>query len=201
MDGMTRFSNASISVLLGTALFLAVPWAAHAEEAYARFRLELKGDVAKGPAVVPPSFAARQPIPIVSDGETAMMPRPLGAYPHFTDGEMQSLGCLVGGIAGTGAALAAGGVSVINIVAGGLVPVNSNLALGTALVGVVFASFCAVGQALTPAAIMLYNNSIAPPQPDPDELAGNSIHRGKEPRPTTRGSVTGNALPRSFALE
>lgn len=62
----------------------------------------------------------------------------------------QSLGCVLAGTTGTSIALLAGGENVVHIIAGGLVlPVNQ-IALYTAIVGVVFGTFCAVGQAVTP---------------------------------------------------
>lgn len=62
----------------------------------------------------------------------------------------QAIGCLIAGTAGTTVALAAGSENVVNIVAGGLVVPVNRVALYTAVVGVVFGTFCAVGQAMTP---------------------------------------------------
>lgn len=62
----------------------------------------------------------------------------------------QSIGCVLAGTTGTSVALLAGGENVVHIISGGFVlPVNQ-IALYTALVGVVFGTFCAVGQAVTP---------------------------------------------------
>ena len=73
-----------------------------------------------------------------------------GAPSAGDDSVKQSMGCLIGGTTATAAALLAGGRNVMNVIAGGgLVPANPAV-LYIGLVGVVFASFCAIGQALTP---------------------------------------------------
>ncbi len=81
---------------------------------------------------------------------------PITRSASLNDAEKQSLGCLAVGSAGLSIALFADGVNIINVIAGGLVAPTNQLVLYTSLVGVVFASFCAVGQALTPAALMFY---------------------------------------------
>ena len=68
----------------------------------------------------------------------------------WSDSVKQSMGCLIGGSTGTGLAILAGGENLVNIIAGGIVPAGNPLALYVGVAGVVFASFCAVGQALTP---------------------------------------------------
>ena len=75
---------------------------------------------------------------------------------EFGESERGSLGCLVGGVAGTAGALLVGGENIINLIAGGLVVPSSPAALYASLFGVVFASFCAVGQAMTPAVVYAY---------------------------------------------
>jgi hypothetical protein len=73
-----------------------------------------------------------------------------GAPVAGDDTVRQSMGCLIGGTTATAIALMAGGRNVMNVIAGGgLVPANP-VVLYVGLVGVVFASFCAIGQALTP---------------------------------------------------
>ncbi len=61
-----------------------------------------------------------------------------------------AIGCTIGGTVATAVALAAGGENTVNLVAGGLVPSVNRAALYVGMVGVVFGSFCAIGQALTP---------------------------------------------------
>jgi len=75
---------------------------------------------------------------------------------EFGDAEKGSLGCLIGGVGGTAGALLIGGENIINLIAGGLVVPTSPAALYASLFGVVFASFCAVGQAMTPAIVYAY---------------------------------------------
>ena len=62
----------------------------------------------------------------------------------------QAIGCVIVGTTATTLALAAGSENVVNIISGGLVTPTNQVALYTAMVGVVFGTFCAVGQALTP---------------------------------------------------
>jgi len=82
---------------------------------------------------------------------------------EFGDSEMGSMGCIVGGTAGTAISFLIGAENIINLIAGGLVPVSSPAALYAAMGGVVFASFCAVGQAMTPMAVYLYRRYVADP--------------------------------------
>jgi hypothetical protein len=95
---------------------------------------------------------------------------------ELSESEFGSLGCIVGGTLGTAAAIAIGGPNIINLIAGGIVPAATPGALYTALAGVVFASFCAVGQAATPAVLLAYRNAatafawndpVPAPQPAP----------------------------------
>jgi hypothetical protein len=97
-----------------------------------------------------------------------------GASVPGDDPIRQSMGCLIGGTSATAIALLAGGRNVMNVIAGGgLVPANP-VVLYVGLVGVVFASFCAIGQALTP--LYLYyvegagepHSHVAPPIPARD---------------------------------
>jgi hypothetical protein len=83
---------------------------------------------------------------------------------EFGDSEQGSLGCIVGGTLGTAGALLIGGENIINLIAGGLVPVSSSAALYAAMGGVVFASFCAVGQAMTPMVVYLYRRYVSEPE-------------------------------------
>lgn len=62
----------------------------------------------------------------------------------------QSVGCVAVGLTGTSIAVLAGGENVVSILSGGLVVPVNQVALYTAIIGVVFGTFCAVGQAVTP---------------------------------------------------
>ncbi|CAA7617026.1 conserved exported hypothetical protein [Candidatus Terasakiella magnetica] len=77
----------------------------------------------------------------------------------------QSIGCVVGGTVGTAAALSAGAENLVNVIAGGLVTPANPFVLYSSLMGVVFASFCAVGQAVTP--LVLYYTDPPPVLPPP----------------------------------
>lgn len=87
----------------------------------------------------------------------------------WSDTVRQSMGCLVTGSAGTTAALFAGGENLVNVIAGGVVSAANPVVLYVGLFGVVFASFCAVGQALTP----LYIHYMEVPEPNPPGLNPN----------------------------
>src|SRR5205823_10581695 len=78
----------------------------------------------------------------------------------------QALGCLIAGSVGTGVAALAGINNVVNVMAGGQVIASSNLALYTAVAGVIFGTFCAVGQALTPLYLVV-SRTVPPPAPPP----------------------------------
>jgi hypothetical protein len=78
-----------------------------------------------------------------------------------------ALGCLIVGSVGTGIAAMAGTKNVVNIIAGGHVVPASQLALYTAVVGVLFGTFCAVGQALTPLYLHVVRSSPPPAPPPP----------------------------------
>ncbi len=78
----------------------------------------------------------------------------------MNDSVKQSIGCVVGGTVGSIAALSAGAENLINVIAGGLVGPANPVVLYSSLLGVVFASFCAVGQAVTP--LVLYYAAPAP---------------------------------------
>lgn len=76
-----------------------------------------------------------------------------------------SLGCLMAGSAGTTLAALAGGEEIINVVAGGGLPPTNRLVYMTGLLTVVFVSFCAVGQTMTP----LYSHLMGEEEPAPHE--------------------------------
>lgn len=76
----------------------------------------------------------------------------------------QAIGCLIAGGIGTSVAVAAGSENVVNIVAGGLVTPANSVALYTAVVGVIFGTFCAVGQAVTPLYVHLTKKQSAAPR-------------------------------------
>jgi hypothetical protein len=76
-----------------------------------------------------------------------------------------AVGCLIAGTVGTSITAVAGTKNVVNIIAGGQVVPTSQLALYTAVIGVVFGTFCAVGQALTPLYLHVMRPSATPQPP------------------------------------
>lgn len=108
------------------------------------------------------SIVFPKPQPPVSNAASEQQP---GAAEQDDPAFAQALGCVIAGVAGTSVALAAGSENVVNIVAGGLVVPVNRIALYTAVVGVVFGTFCAVGQAMTPLYLHVMkrgqNNNIA----------------------------------------
>lgn len=138
------WARASLSGLL---LMLAQP--AGAQEYYARTALSA-GDRIVLQDPLPPVLRARYLL-AVEAAEAAELP-----------GEVkQSIGCLVTGSIGTVGAVVAGGENLVNIIAGGVVAPQNRAVLYIGIVGVVFASFCAIGQALTP----LYLHMVEPASP------------------------------------
>lgn len=74
-------------------------------------------------------------------------PRPSAPVP---DDVRTAWGCVTGGTIGTVTALMVSPVNLLNVVAGGVVsPANTGV-LAVGLAGVVFATFCALGESLTP---------------------------------------------------
>lgn len=119
-------------------------------------------------AAASPAMAQSGALPAKSYGPSFSLPDPGGKAADASGGGITeydlSLGCIVGGTAGTALSMTAGGMNVVNLIAGGLVPAASPVAMFVAVGGVVFASFCSVGQALTPAVLASYSYFV-PPEP------------------------------------
>lgn len=115
-------------------------------------------------SLAPPADpAAAEPVPPAESVERAAaaavpvgfrLIAPPGEPPAGPDGmsfaTAQSVACLATGGAATAAALAFGWQNVTNLISGGVVPAAGPGAVALGLFGVVFTSFCAIGQALTP---------------------------------------------------
>lgn len=82
-------------------------------------------------------------------------PAPGLQHPPMSEQVQSSYGCFLTGSAGMAAAVAFGGENLANLIAGGIVAPLNPAVLAIGLLGVVFASFCTVGQALTPMALDL----------------------------------------------
>lgn len=89
----------------------------------------------------------------------------------------QGLGCLIVGTAATTLAALGGGDEVISVIAGGGLPPTNRMVYLTGLLSVVFVSFCAIGQTMTP----LYSHLTAEEEENPPG-GPIQIHRGASPR-------------------
>lgn len=74
----------------------------------------------------------------------------------------QAKGCVGTGLGGLLLSAGAGSLNLVNVIGGGAVLHSNNGTLYIALAGVVFASYCAIGSALTPLAL----HATAHPSPD-----------------------------------
>ncbi|BBK38272.1 hypothetical protein STAQ_33500 [Allostella sp. ATCC 35155] len=92
------------------------------------------------------------------DPQTPTAPKPAAAS-DFNG----AVGCVVSGTVGTTIAALGGGLNTINLIGGGIVGAINPVTFYVSLVGVVFISFCQLGQALTP----LYLHMTAPAAPEP----------------------------------
>lgn len=146
-----------------------------------------------GPADEAPAVVT---LPAKAYGPDFSLPSPSPSLQQETAGGITeydlSLGCIVGGTTGTALSLSAGGMNVVNLIAGGLVPASSPVAMWVALGGVVFASFCSVGQAVTPTVLAAYAYFV-PPVPVRQSLSTDARYC-QAALPPSR-SVTGRLLP------
>lgn len=72
---------------------------------------------------------------------------------------MKSFGCLATGTGGTLAAIGFGPENLVNLVSGGIVTPANSAVLAIGVVGVVFASFCTVGESLTPSVLYMMDRT------------------------------------------
>jgi hypothetical protein len=83
--------------------------------------------------------------------ETASPHIPPKAPPReMPDSVRASWACVAGGSAGVAAAVAAGAENLINVIAGGIVVPANRSVMVIGLAGVVFSTFCTMGQQLLP---------------------------------------------------
>lgn len=103
--------------------------------------------------------------------ETASPMVPPKAPPHTPDDVRQAWACVAGGSVGTAAAVAAGAENLVNVVAGGVVAPSNRAVMIVGLTGVVFTTFCTLGQQLLPL-VEYYAPWGATPAPASSETAG-----------------------------
>ena len=92
-----------------------------------------------------------------------LLPSPnAGAQPGAEPPSLElqkSFGCLASGTAGTIAAIGFGPENLVNLVSGGIVTPANSAVLAIGVVGVVFASFCSVGESLTPSVLYMADHA------------------------------------------
>ncbi|HYH20139.1 MAG TPA: hypothetical protein VD995_16125 [Azospirillum sp.] len=126
--------------------------------------------------------ASAQAMPEIDSSQMLSTPM-IPVRPEASENVKTAWGCVIGGTVGTGVTLAAGAENLINVIAGGLVAPASPAVLAIGLAGVVFGTFCTLGQAVTPLYVHYFDNpKDAPATAEPKELA-QSLHRGPAPRP------------------
>jgi len=109
----------------------------------------------------------------------------------------QSIACVLVGGTATAGALSAGAENLVSVVAGGAVPIRNTAVLYLGVVGVVFATFCALGQALTPLVMYAFEPVTAPPEPAVPAMSSGAVYSRAawrdevRPSPETRRAVSG----------
>lgn len=101
---------------------------------------------------------------------------PKRAAQDMPDNVRGAWACLAGGSVATAAAMAAGSENLINVVAGGAVAPQNRAVLAMGLAGVVFSTFCTLGQQLLPL-YQYYVLGDSPYVPD----AGHETATGEQP--------------------
>ncbi|HYD68300.1 hypothetical protein [Azospirillum sp.] len=127
--------------------------------------------------------ASTQPMPETDTSQMLSTPM-IPVRPEASDDVRKAWGCVIGGTTGTVVTLAAGAENLINVIAGGLVAPASPAVLAIGLAGVVFATFCTLGQQFTPMYVYYFDNPEKVPTPAPAKETA-QIDRG----PIDRGPV------------
>lgn len=131
--------------------------------------------------------------------ETASPMVPPKAPLHTPDDVRQAWACVAGGSAGTAAAVAAGAENLVNVVAGGVVAPNNRAVMIVGLAGVVFTTFCTLGQQLLPL-VDYYAPWGATTPPTASETAGAAGRGAPEHAPLT-SSYESAKIPAVFVDE
>lgn len=146
-------------------------------------------------AILQPALSIAQPADPGPWRYVAVTPVGLGYHPlapsemtsgeppseAFTEQTREGIACLVTGTVATGLAVVAGWQNVTNLMSGGIVNATTPAAVGLALFGVVFGSFCAIGQALTPVFVNVFD--LPPPAPPEQQPAPQTAERPVPPAP------------------
>lgn len=143
----STLARAALAAALGSAFILQTASSAGASERPSPLPAVLA-------AVAAQQTPAQRPLRRVQDASVASS--------ALSPEVQQSLGCAVTGAAATALAVAAGGENLVNVIAGGVVVPSNRTVLYIGLVGVVFASFCAIGQALTPLYLYAVDTPVEP---------------------------------------
>lgn len=130
--------------------------------------------------------AAVMPVSSVKAEEMAspMIP-PKPSVEKTPENVVAAWGCVLAGSVGTAAAMAANSENLLNVVAGGIVAPANPAVLYIGLAGVVFTTFCSLGQSLTP----LYLYYFSPDEGAEVEIAKSSGRRiaGRVPSHAANG--------------
>lgn len=126
--------------------------------------------------------ASTQPMPETDSSQMLSTPM-IPVRPDAPEDVKTAWGCVIGGTVGTGVTLAAGAENLINVIAGGLVAPASPAVLAIGLAGVVFGTFCTLGQAITPIYVHYFEGPEKSSVPAPSKEVAQSLHRGPAPRP------------------
>lgn len=110
--------------------------------------------------------ASVQPMPETDTSQMLSTPM-IPVRPEASEDVKKAWGCVIGGTVGTGVTLAAGAENLINVIAGGLVAPASPAVLAIGLAGVVFATFCTLGQQFTPMYVYYFDAPEKDPTPAP----------------------------------
>jgi hypothetical protein len=100
--------------------------------------------------------------PVMAQEYASPMIPPKPTAPKVPDTVVSAWGCVLAGSAGTAAAMLANSENLLNVVAGGIVSPANPAVLYIGLAGVVFTSFCSLGQSLTPLYLYYFDTDEAP---------------------------------------
>ncbi|BBK30460.1 hypothetical protein EDC65_2098 [Stella humosa] len=116
---------------------------------------------------------------------------PSAQAPDASSELKNSVGCIVGGTLGATVASLAGGTNTINLIGGGIVSAINPVTFYVSMVGVVFVSFCQLGQALTP----LYVYMTTPSAPAEPIIGAPQMERPPQDLPDFRRGVPYESRP------